>query len=322
MLKILIIALLSMFRSSERHPNRTWGEELLVRNFRLRFEAILNAVYTTGKFEMGDIPALHISLLRTKRTPTSIVGVPCTLIRPKTNGRPKRVVVYMHGGAYVMGSPQTHCALLAQLSVNSDALVIAVDYRLGPEHVYPAAYQDCYAVTKEILDRYSDTPVTMAGDSAGGALAIAVALSLDESSKSRPESLIAISPWIDPLAEGGTMLSNAPYDYLTQSDLAFCYRNYIGDADPANPATRLVSVGLTKLPRTYMQYGDAEIFHDQVKAFCDRALEYDVEIVAERFSGQAHVFQLLSPLTSTSRLAMRKIATFIGQDKHDSTVSA
>jgi len=316
MLKTLITALLSMLGSSERHPNRTWGEELLTRNFRLRFEAILNAAHTIGKFDMGDIPALHISLMRTRRDPTSVADVPCVFVRPKSNDQPARVIVYMHGGAYVVGSPQTHRSLLAQLAVNSNALVIAVDYRLGPENVYPAAYQDCYLVAKEILDRYSDMPVTLAGDSAGGTLAIAVALGLSESpTNNKPDSLLAMSPWIDPLVKDGTMLSNAPYDYLTQSDLAFCYHNYIGFADPANSKTRLVDVDLTKLPRTYVQYGDAEIFHDQIKTFCDSALKQGVEIAVETFSGQPHVFQLLSPLTSTSRLAMHKIATFIGQGK-------
>jgi len=101
LLKNLISALRSMFKHSQRHPNRTWGEELLVRNFRLTSRTI-------EEFDMGDIPAMHPSLLKTRRTQTTIAGVSCTLVRPKANDQPKRVIVYLHGGAYVVGSPQTH----------------------------------------------------------------------------------------------------------------------------------------------------------------------------------------------------------------------
>jgi len=312
MLKNLITALHSMFKHSERHPNRTWGEELLVRNFRLTFDSVIEAARTLEKFDMGDIPAMHPSLLKTRRTQITIAGVSCTLVRPKANDQAKRVIVYLHGGAYVLGSPQTHRALLAQLAVNSDALVIAADYRLGPEHVYPAAYEDCCAVTKAVLTQYSDLPVTIAGDSAGGALAIAVALVIGESSSvNKLDSLLAMSPWIDPLAEEGSIVNNAPYDYMTQADLAFMYRKYIGQADPANPESRLVDADLSALPRTCVQYGEAEIFHDQIEAFCNKALNSGVNISAEKFLGQPHVFQMLSPLTSASRRAMHKIADFI-----------
>jgi len=106
-------------------------------------------------------------------------------------------------------------------------------------------------------------------------------------------------------------LRNARYDYMTQSDLAFLYRSYIGQGDLANPESRLLDADLSTLPRPYVQYGEAEIFHDQVETFCKRALDDRMDISAEKFLEQPHVFHLLSPLTSASRQAMHNIIAFI-----------
>ena len=315
MLSNLLAALFSMLKSSHRVTGRTWTEELLTRANRSLLSDALKQLSMGNEYSGEDALPFHPSIRKIVQTNTSISGVSCTVVEPKSTKKITKTVLYLHGGGYTIGSAKMYLGLIAELAVNTLARVIAPDYRLAPKHVYPAAYDDCFAVAEEVLDIYAELPISVVGDSAGGALAIAVALNLSTSSKPKSEpqdlSLVLISPWVEPTAESGSMKDNLAYDIFDDAFLYPSYARYIADGDPYNHHSNFINVDLSNLPTTYVQYGAAELFYDQIKDFSSRARAQGVDLSEEAFSAQPHVFQVMSPFTATARQAMRKIAEFI-----------
>ena len=320
MLSNLLAALFSMLKSSHRVTGRTWTEELLTRVNRSILSDALKQHSMGKEYKGEDALPFHPSIKKIAQTNTSIAGIRCTVVEPKrveskSAKEVTQVILYLHGGGYTMGSAKMYLGLIAELAVNSHARVIAPDYGLAPKHVYPAAYEDCLAVAKEVINMYADLPIAIVGDSAGGALAIAVALHLSKSSLPKPKpqdiSLVLLSPWVEPTAESGSMKDNLAYDIFDDAFLYPSYARYIADGDPYNHHSNFVDVDLSGLPTTYVQYGAAELFYDQIKDFSNRARAQGVDLNEEAFSAQPHIFQVMSPFTATARQAMRKIAEFI-----------
>mgnify|MGYP001554035636 CR=1 FL=1 len=236
---------------------------------------------------------------------------PCEIAsRPaeRVSAGPGPTILYFHGGGYVVGSPKSHRHLAARLAQDIAGTVILFDYRLAPEAVFPAALDDCVAAYREL----SGTPVSLAGDSAGGGLAIAVAVAARESGLPLPVSLWAASPWVNLGSE------NESYDLLSQVDptlsreIAGWYSTrYLAGAASEDPRASPLFADLSGLPPALIQVGDREVFLGDALRLHQRliAAKVDSEVVVAK--EMFHVWHLHWPDLAEGRSAIKAAADFL-----------
>jgi len=220
------------------------------------------------------------------------------------------VVLYLHGGAFCLGGPQTHGGLCSHIALESDLPVWIPDYRLAPEHPYPCALEDALAVYDELLQRgYSSESIVVAGDSAGGALALALAIKLKRLGRPQPAALALISPLTDPNASNDTTPPGVRGDpmitraWLRQGLQWFRVPSGVNEFTP-------LDADLAGLAPMLIQAGDEEILlPDSVKlevhaSNCGVVCRLDV------YEERWHVFQLQGFYLQSSRQALKAIAEF------------
>lgn len=312
MLLRLLKAIPSMFVSAHRPAGRSWFYELLVRSARsLLDNADVNDLFRLRK-NVDNAP-YHPANSKVSISMRELAGVPCMLLSPKTGASSEHVIVYFHGGGYIVGSPTSHKSILAQLALSTNGLVIAPDYRLAPEHPFPAPQDDCLTVANLVLKTYQDKKITLAGDSAGGALAIATVRSLasDESVTKQIDKMVLLSPWVEPTAVGGSIKSNEKYDYLVGSFLSESFSALVSEEDYFDDQVNFANADLSELPKTLVHSGGSEMFVDQISSFCERAKQAGSDLQLKEYPGQCHVFQLFSAISKDGKEAMADIASFI-----------
>lgn len=205
-------------------------------------------------------------------------GRPTERVTVGATERP-RAVLYLHGGGYTVGSPRLYRALAAHLARSTGAVVYTLDYRLAPEHRYPAALEDAVAAFRELVDAHGFAPerIAIAGDSAGGGLAVATARRLVDAGL-RPAALGLLSPWTDPSNDE----LNGQRDRVTNAKWgrasAAAYR---GDADPRDPGYAPMHGDLAGLPPMLIHVAATEMLHPEIHRFAElaRAAGADVEVV-------------------------------------------
>ncbi|NIB44164.1 alpha/beta hydrolase [Pseudomaricurvus alkylphenolicus] len=243
---------------------------------------------------------------------TDIAGVPCQWARPRNSLQPERVLVYFHGGGYVIGSVDGYRNTLAHLAMESNAWVLGVDYRLGPEHRFPAAQDDCLTVTQTILQQFTEIPVILGGDSAGGALVLATLQSLATTDiATTPAAAILISPWVQPNASEGSMIGCESTDLLDRGLIKQWYSLYMGEAAKNHPRVDFSNFDPSLLPATYIQAGGSEIFIDQIRAFHQKLERYHVPVEMDVVEHQFHVYQTFVPVLKDSAAALARLGRFV-----------
>jgi len=302
-----------MLGSSARMSGRSWLAELVVRATR----DVIGKGQKLGlpwlRTTMDKSAGYHPALAKVSMHRRTLASVPCTMVSSKQGASSDKVVVYFHGGGYIAGSPKSHKTILAQLAIDTQGLVVAVDYRLAPEHPFPAAQDDCLAVASLVLKTYDDKQVTLVGDSAGGALAIATALRLSKEAGREADKLVLLSPWVDPTASSGSIITNEKNDFLVGNFLIFSFESFMQDQDHNNDQVVFLNTPLASLPKTLVQCGKGEMFYDQIIEFCDRAKEQGVDLELQSYRAQFHVFQLFSAILKDAEVALAKIAVFINR---------
>nr|WP_228530872.1 MULTISPECIES: alpha/beta hydrolase [Myxococcaceae] len=226
-------------------------------------------------------------------------------------GPPARSLLYLHGGAYVSGAARTHRAITTQLAVRCDAEVLALDYRLAPEHPFPAALEDAVAAYRVLRASAPQRPLCIAGDSAGGGLALATALRLRELGESLPQCLVLFSPWVNleiahlPAAApaGEAMLDPA---WIRASAAA-----YLAGQPAAHPLASPLFADLRGLPPLLVQVGTDELLLPQVQQLAARAEAAGVSVRLEVYEGLWHVFQLHAGMLRASGEALQAVAEFV-----------
>jgi len=314
----LMRAILSMMRSSRRMQGRNWSTEFFARIMRDLFAGANENELSWLRAQLDKIGDFyHPALSKVRINSEEIAGVACLLVSPKVGRDMDKVIVYFHGGGYVCGSPRSYRALIAKLAADTNSLVVAADYRLAPEFPFPVPQDDCLSVAQAVVNTHTQRKIILAGDSAGGALAISTALELAKNQenqrvkKNAVSALVLLSPWVEPTAIGGSMKTNADNDFLTASFLADGYAALIMDEDYMNPRTNFVDVDLSSLPKTLVQCGGGELFYDQIQSFCGRAERAGVDLTLQSYAAQFHVFQVLSGVLSDAKYAMAEVASFV-----------
>ncbi|MGQ0699768.1 MAG: alpha/beta hydrolase [Panacagrimonas sp.] len=241
-----------------------------------------------------------------------IFGVPGAWIEQRDTDS-KNVLLYLHGGGYTLGSHLTHKAITSHLAAAAQANVLAPDYRLAPEHPYPAGLHDALAAYRHLLDRFDPQHIAIGGDSAGGGLALCTALALREAGLPQPAALLLISPWTDLSLSGETIVSLKDVDPLLSRDwLSRAANAYRGELALTDPRISPLFADPAGLPPTLIQVGSDEILLGDSRRFAESARAAGVNVRLEVEAGMWHDFQLHAGVLRTSDAAIRRIAQFLG----------
>jgi len=224
-----------------------------------------------------------------------------------------RVVVYFHGGAYVMGSIVSHRNLVGHIARRTGARVLSVDYRLAPEHPFPAAVEDAVAAYRYVLA--SGVPaakVAIAGDSAGGGLTAACLVALRDAAEAMPGAAACISPWLDLSQSFGSWQSKADLDPMLEIEqIKTCADAYLNGADPKTPTASPVFADLTGLSPLLVQVGTAETLLDESVEFAKRAKAAGVDVTLDVAQDMIHVWHAFADLLPEGRDALDDLAAFL-----------
>lgn len=205
-------------------------------------------------------------------------------------------VIYCHGGGFCVGSADSRRKLGGHLALHFRARVVVMDYRLAPEHPFPAAIEDSVAVYRALrAEQPKGRRIVMAGDSAGGNLAIATTLKLRDLGERSPDGIIAFSPWLDMENSGETIETNSATDYLvnrgTVENMASIYLAGVSPVDPlANP----LKADLAGLPPVYVNAGSVEALLSDTTRFAEAARKAKVAVTVSIVEGMQHVFPCLA----------------------------
>jgi cation diffusion facilitator CzcD-associated flavoprotein CzcO/acetyl esterase/lipase len=238
-------------------------------------------------------------------TPGSLGGVPSDRIEAEGTD-PSRAILYLHGGAYVIGSRRTHRGLAAQIALAGKAPVHLIEYRLGPEHKHPAGLEDALAAYRDLVaSGIEPESIVVVGDSAGGGLAVALATRLRDGGEPLPGGLAILNGWLDLTCSGASMELNKARDAgLLRPWTVWGGERYRGATDPLDPELSPVEADLSGLPPIYIQVGTHDILLSDSDRLAERARAAGVDVSCRRFEGMWHDFQLAAGLLREADEAM------------------
>ena len=247
-------------------------------------------------------------------TRLSCGGVPADQIEA-TGLATSRVVLYFHGGGYSVGSARSHRSLGKRIAYAARARVVLPDYRLAPEHVFPAAVEDAVASYRWLLGTAAEPEqIALAGDSAGAGLALALLVSLRDAGVPLPACAVLLSPFADLECRGESYTTLAALDPIVSREMGLGMgRAYIGARDPSDPLASPVHATLAGLPPLLIQVGSREVVLDDARAIEQHAREAGVLVRLDRWPGMVHVWQLFASALEEGRRAIEDLGSFIRQ---------
>jgi monoterpene epsilon-lactone hydrolase len=248
----------------------------------------------------------------TEVTTAEIAGIPVEWVTaPAANTG--ITALFVHGGAYVIGSFASHRQLASALSAACTARVAMVGYRQAPEHPFPAALQDVTAVYRELVgDNVRPERLLVLGDSSGGGLALAMLLHVRDLGVPLPAATVVMSPWTDLELTGGSMDDRAAQDpVLSRETLSGMAALYLDGHDPADPLVSPLRGDLRGLPPLLVQVGTAEVLLDDSVRLADVARAAGVDVTLERYEGLIHVWQQNAANAPEAQQALAHIGAFV-----------
>ncbi len=227
-----------------------------------------------------------------KVEPVEVTGLKAEWLRPRQT-TPGKVLLYLHGGAYVMGSCRSHRHMVSYLARESHVDALLPEYRLAPEHPFPAAVDDAVAVFRWLVSQgYGADDIVVSGDSAGGGLAVAMMLALRDTGGPMPKAAFLLSPWLDLSASGESIQTRKDQDpWFNPKDLPTVAKFYCADDEVRHPLVSPVYAQMHGLPTTYVQVGDDEILLSDATRLVEGILASGGKAEIEVFNKLWHVFQ-------------------------------
>lgn len=244
-------------------------------------------------------------------------GIPGAIFTPSKNVNTKSIIVYFHGGGYCFGSSlTTHKVGLTKLAKQTRLVCYSVDYRLAPEHQYPAALDDALIAWNHIVSQNPNCNIMLAGDSAGGGLSLALTMYLRDNNERLPDGLVLFSPWTDLTCSGETYQTKAKYDPMFTTNMPKdSAKNYVPeDVKKTDPYISPLYGSFTNLPRTLILVGENEILLDDSILFAQKAKESGVDIEIDIWSNMFHDWWLFGSFIPETKQVLDKTANWIGND--------
>lgn len=227
--------------------------------------------------------------------------------------RPAEVLLFLHGGGYAVGSLNTHRHLVADLARAGQLRGLSVEYRLAPEHPFPAAIEDAITVYRWLVNEGIDPArIVVAGDSAGGGLTLATLLALRDAGETLPAAAVLLSPWTDLAATSESITAKAAVDpMLTPNDLHRYAAWYLGDRDSKDPMASPLYADLAGLPPLLIHVGTAEILLDDSVLLAERARAAGVDVSLVVENDMIHVWHYFAQVIPEGEQSVRDVGAFI-----------
>ena len=241
---------------------------------------------------------------------STLGGVPTEIVRSKSNARSTGAILFLHGGAFMIGSPVSHRSITGRVARHTNATVFVPDYRLAPEHPFPAALDDVLAAYRALLALgHAPERIVIAGDSAGGGLVLSLCLRLRSEGLAQPGSLVLLSPWADltlarlaPVADDALLRAA----WLNQGAAA-----YLQGHPARDPLVSPLLADLAGLPPTLIQAASEEILRDDSRRLAEALSSNGVSVTHREFPYMWHDFQLYAGVVPEATQAVDEIAQFI-----------
>jgi acetyl esterase/lipase len=225
---------------------------------------------------------------------------------------PSRAILYLHGGAFFMGSRASYRNRAMRVSYRCNAEVFVPDYRLAPEHPYPAALDDALEAWKLVKSLRRDAPILVAGDSAGGGLALSLMLRLRDLGVALPKGAFLLSPWTDLTTSGASVDGNRGKDlWFTRGHLETWARYYVGGADARSPAISPAFGDFRGLPPLFLLVGENELLLDDALRVREAAQAAGTDVQVLIGEGMQHDWPLTLPWLDESRQAWAAMRSFV-----------
>jgi len=239
-------------------------------------------------------------------------GIPATWFYPP-NCRRDRIMLYLHGGGFKLGSVRSHRSFVIRLATAANCTALALDYRLAPEQKFPAPVEDTVNAYLWLLDQgFAPEQIVFAGDSAGGGLALSAMLALRDQGRALPAAGAAMSAWADLTASGASYQTRAAADPIHQRGMILATAQaYLGGTDAKNPLASPLFADLHGLPPLLMQVGGRETVLDDTLDFAAKAKEAGVAVQVSVYEDMIHVFQQFAPELPAANQAIAEIAAFL-----------
>jgi epsilon-lactone hydrolase len=240
-----------------------------------------------------------------------VSGIPGEWITPKDSA-PDRVLLYLHGGGYVLKTPRVHRVLVGRLARATGVCAFMADYRLAPEHPFPAAVEDATAVYRGLMAQgFSSSRIVVAGDSGGGGLTAALLLNLRDSGDPLPAAACLISAMLDCTFSGEQLPELQKSDpFLRLKDIAMMARHYYGDHNPHHPLISPVFDDLLGMPPLLIHAGEKEILSAEAIRYAEKAATAGVEVTLKVWDGMFHAFPLFAGFVPEGKIAIAEIGAF------------
>jgi monoterpene epsilon-lactone hydrolase len=283
----------------------------------------LDGVLRQGGLDLqADVPTLRASFNElmaripvpddVQQSPTTIGGVGAIKVTVPGAGA-DGVILYFHGGVYVIGTAEATVPLVGELARRTGTRAITLDYRLAPEHPYPAAVADAQDAYQGLLEQGVDAgQIALAGESAGGGLAVATLLALRDAGIPLPSCAFLMSPYADLTLSGDSIADREAVDRtLTPAGLRLRILDYVAGADASDPLISPVFADLTGLPPLLIQVGSNEILLSDALRLAERAATDDVTVTLDVTDGVGHVFQAFAAMLDEADAALVRASAFL-----------
>ena len=271
-------------------------QDLTIIELRAAFEQMMKAFTETSDLKITSVELKHCS------------GVWIEPAKITTD----KVMLFLHGGAYTVGSWESHQDLIGRIAKGSGMRIFALNYRLAPEHHFPAALNDTLEAYDYLLkDHFKPKQIIIGGTSCGGGLSLALILKLRELKKPLPAAAILLCPWVDLALTGKTLQTHDGRDLITKERVEWAAKAYVGMHNPKDPYISPLYGDLSHLPPLFIQAGTVELLWSEIEALVTKATQGGTHVTFQPYAGMFHTWQLFASKIPEGQQAIDSICHYL-----------